>query len=611
MILTQMTRRRGHVLLLFGVIAGCTWTTHIFAGGSETKLSREAIPVNPEADAQLAFYEIPQLEQFAIHLQTQARNSDQSPANRILAFFDPSVAEALAQVQTGDRINEELRHQTIVNLNQLLRRTDLYDREIWIGTHLSEDLKQRFEHDFSTLGPVDKARLNRLLLHETYPSFVAPPTKPTFPRRPRRFHIFGDRFLATGDLQEGIRLPTGAVWQPSLFAFGTLRSTLQTFDTGLDGVDSYSEWVNRWDINFNLALTPTERILVGFRPLDEAPEFTGYQFDTIDGRDSGFKDPLDGEPSTFFFEGDLGELFPIIDRYDTKGFDVGFAVGRQPIRIQDGFMIDDTLDAIGFTKNNMFFRGTSNVRMTALYAWNNIDRNGGIEDDNANVFGFFTSTDFRKTSMDLDFAYVASDDKTVTASEAETSTTFGGNSFHIGAGFIQRVGLLNTRLRINASIVDKPSMSSDDGLLLFADMSYTPAYSQNLVYATSFLALDTYSALARRPTAQGPLSPVGILFEGPGIGRIESPIDNTAQDAIGGAVGYQLFFYHTRAQLIAEVGGRIDTKDKSSLGDAIGVALRYQWAMGQRYSWRLDGAAASIEEGNVRYSAGVGLTFQY
>ena len=40
----------------------------------------------------------------------------------------------------------------------------------------------------------------------------------------------GNDFLGQGTLGDGIELPTGAVWRPSLLVFGTLRSALQTWD---------------------------------------------------------------------------------------------------------------------------------------------------------------------------------------------------------------------------------------------------------------------------------------------------------------------------------------------------------------------------------------------
>ena len=357
---------------------------------------KTVIPVNPEIDSQLTSGEVPELESFMRKIIKQGKRKQASPAKRIYEFLSPGLREKLGAKKGARAYSNDFKFELVVALNRILKRADLYNEETWADVELSESLIAAYGEPYAQLGAVDKARLNRQLLHETFPTLVSEPRVPTFPHRPERLHIFGDRFLASGNLQKGITVPFGAVWQPSLFAFGSARSTIQTFGDGLDDGLEYSEWVNRLDINFNLVLTPTERILVGFRPLDEAPDFTGYQFDDIPGREKGFEDYLDGEPQTFFFEGDFGELFPALDPHDRGGVDFGFAVGRQPIRYQNGFMIDDNIDAVGFTKNNVYLPNVSNLRLTGLYGWNEINRNGGAEDEEAQVVALFTSYRFRE-----------------------------------------------------------------------------------------------------------------------------------------------------------------------------------------------------------------------
>jgi hypothetical protein len=69
------------------------------------------------------------------------------------------------------------------------------------------------------------------------------------PARPRPILELGNPFLGSGDIAAGIELPGGAVWQPSLLLFGTLRTAVQTFD---DGDDVQSEWASRLDLFANL-----------------------------------------------------------------------------------------------------------------------------------------------------------------------------------------------------------------------------------------------------------------------------------------------------------------------------------------------------------------------
>ena len=51
--------------------------------------------------------------------------------------------------------------------------------------------------------------------------------------RPPLIYEGGDLFLGSGKLYEGFETPWGAVWQPQLWIFGTLRSAVYTFDDGV------------------------------------------------------------------------------------------------------------------------------------------------------------------------------------------------------------------------------------------------------------------------------------------------------------------------------------------------------------------------------------------
>ena len=185
---------------------------------------------------------------------------------------------------------------------------------------------------------------------------------------PDRKTIFGrNPFLGSGEINPGFELPTGAVWQPVVVLYGTYRTALQTYSNGRRDV---TEWANRFDLFSNIYLTPTERILIGLRPLDQNAQFAGYRFSSPRGGRGG----LDANINTLFFEGDFGELFPNLDPHDEKNLDYGFAVGRMPLNFQDGIMINDFVDAIGITRASMFLGGASASRLTALVAWNQIHR---------------------------------------------------------------------------------------------------------------------------------------------------------------------------------------------------------------------------------------------
>lgn len=391
-----------------------------------------------------------------------------------------------------------------------------------------------------------------------------------FPDRPKPIIEIGQNpFLGRGPIAPGITLPTGAVWQPVFLVFGTARTALQTFDNGTGQI---TEWANRLDLYGNLYLTPTERLLIGFRPLDrDGLDYSGYRFDPR----QGLKNDLNAYITTLFFQGDFGELFPNLDPNDTKGLDLSFAIGRQPLSFQDGIMInEDVIDAFGLTKTSNFFLGASSWRTTGIFAWNELNRNNNVRESSAKLFGLFNTADYAADTIDLDFAYV----------NAEADT--GGDGFYVGVGDTRRFGLINSTTRINASFaLDQETSAVSNGVLLFQQLSTTLPDSKDIVYLDAFWGIADYSSAARGPDRGGPLGQTGILFAAQGLGAYGAPLGNRANDAVGAAIGYQKFLGGADKQLTFELGGRVGTRDPkffaSNQPDTIAGAIRYQMKLNQ------------------------------
>ena len=122
-------------------------------------------------------------------------------------------------------------------------------------------------------------------------------------------------------------------------------------------------------------------------------------------------------------------------------FDIGFSVGRQAVLFQDGILIDSgglgNPDAVSLVRNNLQLPGTSNVRISVFYAWDNVYRDDNQLDPDARLFGLFTETDFSFTTVDLDLVYI----------EAGQDT---GDAFFAGLRGVQRIGPFNTTFTLNA-----------------------------------------------------------------------------------------------------------------------------------------------------------------
>ncbi|MEM7482350.1 MAG: hypothetical protein AAF481_14330 [Acidobacteriota bacterium] len=405
------------------------------------------------------------------------------------------------------------------------------------------------------------------------------------PERPKPLLELGEPFLGSGTLKPGFRLPTGAVWQPSLLVFGTLRTAAQTFENPAGRV---SEVATRLDLFANLQLSGTERLVVGFRPLDQDGRFTSYVFESdLPGVDeSDFSDEFNGEITSLFFEGDFGEIFPNLSRDDFSPTDVGFSVGRQPLLFQEGLLINDAIDGVGVTRNTLQPARSSNFRATLFWGWNDVGRpgvGGNPEDDDAQLVALLTSADLRRSTIDADLAWVLSDTR------GNGALRSGGDLIAGGVSFTQRIGLFNTSFRLLGSLADEETVSAGEGLLLFSEVSRTPHHTHDLLYFNTFLAVDRFTSAARGPATGGPLGRAGINFAAVGLGRYGAALSSQAQDVAGGAVGYQRFFDHTRKQLIVEVGARVGTD--SSIADAIAATGRYQAAVGRRFVLRTEAFA--------------------
>ena len=445
------------------------------------------------------------------------------------------------------------------------------------------------------------------------------------PARPHPLIEIGNPFFGTGPLEKGIELPTGAVWSPSFIVFGTYRTAFQAFHDPLTesgplarfyADKTRSEWANRLDLYGNLQLSGTERVLIGFRPLDDGvfakpalAKYTGYQINP-DGTD-GWVYKFEGRPTTLFFEGDFGQVFPKLDPYGTKQLDIGFSVGRQPLLYQDGLLIDDDVDAVGITRNTFLPRTGSNAQITAVYGWGQINRGDGIRHHDHALLGLFFNADFHPTTWNIDLVYVNGDGEVPDGIYGAISAT-------------QRIGELNTTFRLLGSKALGRSSGPDsavsefgngssavgNGALLFSELSYTLPRSNDLLYLDSYWGIDRFTSALRGPDRGGPLGRVGILFAEQPIGRYGSALSSSPERSVGFALGYQKFLDPSRRrQLVVELGGR-EATGRNAAG-SLATGARYQQAFGQHTILQLDTFVALSEGEGFGYGGRVELRFEF
>ena len=400
------------------------------------------------------------------------------------------------------------------------------------------------------------------------------------PSRPALFLELGDPFLDTGQLDAGFEVPIlGAIWQPRLWSYLINRTTVQTFDNGAPGRLRDTEIANRMDLYANLQLTGTEKILLGLRPFDNnlPSRFTRY---TFDGSNEDFNNELNLDIETLFFEGDIGSLLPKLDRAGIKPIDFGFTVGRQPFTFQEGIILNDTVDAVGFVRNNLVFPNTSNLRISGLWAWDRLDRNDRNRGTDPNMYGLFVFADAHVSSYNLDMIYV--DDNATD-----------GDAFYIGASAIQRIralGGISSAFRINNSIALDEEIGGNvigDGSLLSAEFSTIVPGSDDIAYINPFISIGNFTQAGREQILGGPLASLGILFASPNLSTYGAEVSPFTDDVVGFATGYQAFWDDHRRNLILEIAGRHYYDGQGF--DQLGIGFQLQQAIGQHIQAQLEG----------------------
>lgn len=511
---------------------------------------------------------------------------------RLVGVADPSACDAVTDCVTLEDLPDDWSFHSHPRDTSQLRYEEA---PLWMRTieFWPSVLSKPTEPFAAAFGHVLRSEHDHVETHLS----VTPIGIQPIPERPQLLIELNEEFLAPGFLDQGVEMLGGSVVRPAFWVFGQYRTSFNYFDRDRD-IDPVVEYVHRLDLFGQLNLSGTERLVVGLRPLDEehggTREFTGYDFrngDSLDGWNAKFQ--------TLFFEGDLGELLPGLDFYDTRGLDIGFSAGRMPLLAQQGLLInEDMIDALTVTRNTLYGHGNLNLRATGVFAWSGINRNSPVGqlnnyDADSKMYAFLTESDFAAATVNVDGVYVSG------------GAGF-GDMYALAVSSIARHHLhdntYNTSLHLLASFPGgQVTDYADQGELLFAQTSWTPHRTEDLIYLNSFWVIDQFTSAARAPANGSALAQTGILFSGIALGNYAAPIANRTDDTAGASLGYQLFYDHTRTQVILEFGGINETK-----GDrrgALGTGLRIQKAFGQHVIAVLDGFTAKRESQNVSQGA--------
>ena len=445
--------------------------------------------------------------------------------------------------------------------------------------------------------------------------------QPIFPRVALPFE-YPERYLAMDDvLGQGVELPTGAIWRPTLWIWGVNRAAIQQRDDQGPRGANFTELVQRLDIFGSINLTGTEHVLIAVRPFDEEENrqgLRGREFTSYDLKDGFPIDGMNGDLQSMYFEGEFCEIFPNIDIWDFNYLDYGFSVGRQPMSFQRGILInEDMIDAATITRNTIAGNGVLNGRMTAVYAWNRVTRfDGNFSNSDAEIYGLFTEWDFGFNTLNVDVGFLDDDPRGIRGGGRNVGgeRVVGGDMAFYGISSTQRIvgyeNTYNTRFHVVGSHpTDGETRAAGEGTMFFSQMSWTPHHGEDLIYINGFWAIDRFTSPARAPLAGGPLGDVGLLFASVALGRFGPAINNTVNKDAGAALGYQMFFNERRQQIVVEFGGKKSTDGPDD--GILGLFFRSQTAVGQNWIVVTDAFVAKQESRGGSLNEGLRLEFLY
>ena len=389
--------------------------------------------------------------------------------------------------------------------------------------------------------------------------------------------------------------------RPQLLVYGDWRTAVAYND---NKNTEAGQIATRLNIDVDLKLTATERIHAFFRPVDKGGKFSRYEF-FGDDRQRGDR-IFDGNLETLFFEGDVGAIVAGL-KDDYVGFDLPFSFGLVPLLFQNGTWVDDAFIGGAFAipaRNSpmldisnfdiSFFAGTDKVTTLALK-----DATGQLDDRAGRVFGVATFTEMRSGYLEAGYGYL-DDTRDLGPS---------GFDYHsLTAAWTQRYGgwLSNSIRGIHAfgQSPDRGLRETADGWVLIAENSLVTSLPSTLIpYGNFFLGNNRPQPLARG--GDGVLKNVGISFETDALTGFPK-LNDTAQDAFGGAIGLQYLFALDQ-QLIFEVA-TVQPRGGSSddiVGDQYGFSIRYQMNLDDRWIFRTDAIYArqldDIDSRGIRF----------
>lgn len=418
---------------------------------------------------------------------------------------------------------------------------------------------------------------------------------------------WGYPLYAAGPLPEGLTLfGEKNLSRPQLLVYGDWRTAAAWNDNGKNHV---SEIATRLNLDINLQLTATERFHAFFRPLDRGGQFTRYEFEG--SNPVGFRQRINANPLTLFFEGDLGAITAGLTN-EYQPFDLPFGLGRMPLFFQNGIWFNNAPIGGAFTipaKNspmlditNMdftFFASGDEVSTNALRL-----RNGALDLHAGRLYGMAGFVETHEGYLEYGYGYTEDIRPNSGFSYSNFTAAWTKRYWHTISNSIRFIGNFGQHPENGAP-------KTANGYAILVENSLITSLPSTLVpYLNGWVGVDHPQALARDAGAGGFLVNTGINFETDGLTGFPK-LDDTGQNTWGGALGLE-YLFDLDQQIVGELA-TVQTFDdpakRVAKGQEYAAGIRYQIPINERFIFRADAMVARrVNDHNI---AGVRTEFRW
>ncbi len=386
-----------------------------------------------------------------------------------------------------------------------------------------------------------------------------------------------------GVIGDGIKIfgPKNRVF-PQFSVFGDIRTAVAFNDNGNKETAVVAARAN---LDFDLQLTGTERLHMLWQPLQQNNQFTHCDFGGDDQSDC-IGEP-GKEPTTLFFEGDLGAIVTSITN-EYQSFDLPFAVGLVPLLFQNGVWYDDAVLGGAFTipARNSATLDISNFDLTFFFSVDELTSNaitnakGKRAEHSADIYGVAGFFDVAGGYLEAGYAYIND-------TQEDSGSNQSYNNFTVA--FSRRwFDFVSNGTRLIANFgQDEPvggGAKTASGAMLISENSFVTNSITLIPYANFFIGIDSPQKAAG---TDGLLKNVGLSFETDALTGFPR-LDDTGHDAMGGALGVEYLFGFDQ-QLVGEVAFQTPWDNEQGIkAPQIGLAMRYQRPLTNRLIFRAD-----------------------